>query len=197
MDEGTRAVKNARAVIERTCGGAMAPVPLPTGFDRKAGVFVTINRFPSLDLRGCIGYPEPIFPLKQALTMAAQGATRDPRFPPLRADELEGIVVEVSILTPPVLLEANTPKDFVKKVKIGRDGLIAEHGAFKGLLLPQVPVEWGWDAEEFISETCMKAGLMPDSWLEKGIKLYSFQAEIFSEDRPRGKVVRKELGGKE
>jgi uncharacterized protein (TIGR00296 family) len=197
IEEGTLAVKVARSVIEHSCGKPLKPVSYPPKFEEHAGVFVTINKYPSLDLRGCIGFPEPHFLLKEAIPKAAQGATRDPRFPPLRTEELEHIVVEVSVLTPPRLLEVDNPKDYLKNITIGRDGLIAARGPFKGLLLPQVPVEWNWDVEEFLSQTCVKAGLAPDSWFENDTQMYSFQAEIFSEERPRGRIVRKVLGGEE
>ncbi len=197
LEVGKLAVITARAVIERACGRTFpASFSQPPEFEKNTGVFVTINRYPSLELRGCIGYPEPVYPLKEAIVKAAYGATRDPRFNPLSGEELDEVVVEVSILTPPSLIKVKDPKEYLKKVKIGRDGLIAERGPYRGLLLPQVPVEWNWEVEEFLSQTCMKAGLTPDAWLEKSSKFYAFQAEIFSEAAPKGDITRKELGGK-
>lgn len=198
LEVGKLAVKTARSVIEHVCGRAASDTfSYPPAFEKNAGVFVTLNKYPSLELRGCIGYPEPDYPLREALIKAAEGATQDPRFEPLGAEELDKLVVEVSILTPPTLIQVKSPKEYLEKVKIGRDGLIAEQGAFKGLLLPQVPVEWNWGVEEFMSHTCLKAGLLADAWLERDTKFYSFQAEIFLEERPGGKIVRKELGGEE
>ncbi|MBU4502657.1 MAG: TIGR00296 family protein, partial [Nanoarchaeota archaeon] len=78
-------------------------------------------------------------------------------------------------------------------IKIGRDGLIAEAGFYRGLLLPQVPVEQEWDKETFLSHTCMKAGLMPDAWLDKRTKIYKFQAQVFSEASPNGEIKEREL----
>ncbi|HIQ03592.1 MAG TPA: TIGR00296 family protein, partial [Desulfurococcales archaeon] len=85
------------------------------------------------------------------------------------------------------------PKDIPKQITIGRDGLIVERGIFKGLLLPQVPVEYGWDTKTFLAETCMKAGLPPDAWLLEGTKVYKFQALIFAEEEPRGRIIQRDL----
>jgi hypothetical protein len=99
------------------------------------------------------------------------------------------------VLTPPQIIEVKTSKDYPSKIKIGSDGLIVERGWSKGLLLPQVPVEWHWNEEEFLSNCCIKAGLPPDCWVIEGTKIYSFQAIIFEEESPKGKVKRKELEG--
>ncbi|MEW6069688.1 MAG: TIGR00296 family protein, partial [Candidatus Thermoplasmatota archaeon] len=80
-----------------------------------------------------------------------------------------------------------------EKIKIGVDGLIAEKAFFRGILLPQVPIEWNWNEEEFLTHVCIKAGLPPDAWLSEGIKIYKFQAEIFSEEEPRGKISKRKL----
>jgi hypothetical protein len=144
------------------------------------GVFVTLTR--DRDLRGCIGYPEPIMPLVNALIDAAiSAATRDPRFPPLKSEELAKIQVEVSVLTKPELVEVEKPSDYIQNVNIGEDGLIVEMGPYRGLLLPQVATEWHWDVEEFLSNTCMKAGLPVDCWLSEDVKIYKFQSQIFQE----------------
>ncbi|MCK4455536.1 MAG: TIGR00296 family protein [Thermoplasmata archaeon] len=197
-EEGERAVLAARKVIENYVRGEVRhDLDLPDSFGEKSGVFVTIDTFPAMDLRGCIGYPEPFFPLKEALVKASQEATRDPRFPPLREDELDDIVIEVSLLTPPEEIPARKPKEYLKSIVIGRDGLIARKGVFRGLLLPQVPIDWEWDAEEFLSHTCMKAGLRPDDWLKGDTRIYKFSAEIFGEKTPRGEIERRVLGGKD
>jgi uncharacterized protein (TIGR00296 family) len=101
--------------------------------------------------------------------------------------------VEVSLLTPPQEITVKSPREYASQVKVGEDGLILQKGWARGLLLPQVPVEWNWDAEEFLSQTCIKAGLMPDAWLEQGTKIFKFQAEVFSEDKPGGEVRRRSL----
>ena len=142
-------------------------VNAPESFREKRGVFVTLNQYPSHLLRGCIGFPEPLFSLASAILQAAQHACHDPRFEDLQEDELDKIVVEVTILTVPEEIVVKDRKELPQKVKVGRDGLIIEHGPFRGLLLPQVPVEWGWDSEEFLGQTCMKAGMAPDMWLDR------------------------------
>jgi hypothetical protein len=199
IEEGTAAVKIARKVIEAHINGKKPPkLEFPKSFDELGGVFVTINTFPEKDLRGCIGYPEPVFPLKDAIVDAAKSAsTRDPRFRAISSKELDKIVVEVSLLTKPELIKVDKPKDYLKVVKIGRDGLIVEHGMYRGLLLPQVPIEWKWDVHTFLDHTCMKAGLLADAWLELGTKLYSFTAQVFDEKEPNGKIVEMPLSPEE
>jgi len=195
-EDGKLAAKIARTVVEHHIKKEKAPdFAVPEIFKKNAGVFVTLTTYPGDDLRGCIGYPEPIMPLIDAIKDSAVSASsRDPRFPPVRAEELDHIKVEVSLLTPPIEISVKKPKDYVKAVKVGEDGLIIQRNWARGLLLPQVPVEWGWDAEEFLCQTCMKAGLTPDSWLLQGTKVFKFQAEVFSETKPRGDVERRKLG---
>ncbi len=136
------------------------------------GAFVTLKR--GSVLRGCIGYVEPLFPLGETVARAAVAAAfDDPRFYPLTVEELDGLEIEVSALTMP------EPVSDLSEIKIGRHGLIAERGFSRGLLLPQVPVEYGWDLKEFLENTCLKAGLERDCW--KGdTRFYIFEAEIFS-----------------
>jgi len=203
LAEGEFLVRLARRAVEAYLmeGRQIKPPPdTPERLLEKRGVFVTINSFESLEgrvykrLRGCIGYPEPIVPLVEATIDAAiSSATSDPRFYPLTVKELSNVVFEVSVLTPLELIKVSRPSDLPKKIKVGRDGLVVERGIFKGLLLPQVAVEWGWDEETFLSEACMKAGLFPDAWLIEGTKVYKFEAEIFEELEPSGRVIRKEL----
>jgi uncharacterized protein (TIGR00296 family) len=194
-EEGELAVRIARDtvdsyVVKKPYKGFL----IPAKFNEKSGVFVTLNTWPEQELRGCIGYPEPILPLAKALVKAAEESTRDPRFSALRKDELDHVAVEVTILTPPELVRVEKTKDYVKEVRIGIHGLIAAQGMLRGLLLPQVPVEWNWDAEEFLAQTCMKAGLTPDAWLDEDTKIYRFKGEIFAEEKPRGTVKRHLLG---
>jgi uncharacterized protein (TIGR00296 family) len=173
------------------------PRDAPSYLNDKRGVFVTLHsvRGGRRSLRGCIGFPEPVKPLLEAvIDSAISAAVRDPRFPPLTGKELADIEIEASVLTPPVLIEAG-PKELANKIKVGRDGLIAERGWSRGLLLPQVPVEEGWDTEEFLMYTCLKAGLEPDSWWDARTKFYSFQAIVFGEDGPGGPVRRRETEG--
>ncbi len=193
-EEGTLAVQMAREALEAFVEKReMRSFVVARVFEEKAGAFVTLTVHPSGDLRGCIGYPEPFFPLLKSVVKGAEGAAEDPRFPPVRADELSGLLVEVSLLTPPEPIEVKKPRDLPTHVIVGEDGLIVAQGPYRGLLLPQVATEYGWDAEEFLSETCMKAGLLPDAWFEPSTRVKKFQAEIFSEVEPRGPVVRRRL----
>jgi uncharacterized protein (TIGR00296 family) len=195
LEEGKLAVYIARTTIEHFLKKKEIPdFEIPKKFTDKSGVFVTLNRFPENSLRGCIGYPEPHFPLIDSIIDSARNAsTRDPRFPPVNEKELDKIIIEVSILTPPELMKAEKPSDYVSQIQISRDGLIIEKGISRGLLLPQVPVEWNWNEREFLSQTCVKAGLLADCWFEKETKIYKFSAEIFKETKPKGKIVRKEI----
>jgi uncharacterized protein (TIGR00296 family) len=195
-EDGRLAVTIAREIVESHVKKEKPrDFNVPEIFKQKSGVFVTLTTYPDDELRGCIGYPEPIMPLIDAIKDSAiSAASRDPRFPPVRPSELNKIKVEVSLLTPPVEMAAEKRQDLVDCVKVGEDGLIVQRNWAKGLLLPQVPVEWKWDAEEFLCQTCVKAGLMPDTWLQEGTKVFKFQAEVFSESKPGGEVRRRKLG---
>ncbi len=192
LEEGTLAVKTARKVIEeyvRT--NKMPKVELPGSFDGLSGVFVTLKI--ASELRGCIGYPYPDLPLSKALVDAAvQAATQDPRFPRVRSAELDHIAVEVTLLSEPELLRVK-PLERPKHLVIGRDGIIVEYGLYRGLLLPQVPVEQGWGPEEYLEYGCMKAGISPDMWVDDKTKVYTFQGQIFQEKIPRGEVVEEKI----
>jgi len=200
-DEGIYLVKLAREAVEEFLTGRRkihVPERLSPSLTVKAGVFVTLNTVTASgrELRGCIGFPYPILPLAEAVIDAAiDSAVGDPRFQPVTLREMDGIVVEVSVLTPPQLVIVNKPTELPSKVKVGEDGLIVERGTRKGLLLPQVPVEWGWDSEEFLMQCCLKAGLPTDSWLLTGTRVYRFQAIIFDEETPRGCISRRSLVG--
>ena len=154
-------------VIEDRTGNAKFLAP--------RGVFVTLKKHG--DLRGCIGYIEPIAPLgKAVIETAIYAATRDPRFEPVTPDEVPGLEFEVSVLTP--LKEISNPD----LVRVGRHGIIISRDGHTGVLLPQVPVENGWDRETFLSEGCLKAGLPPDAW-KKGAKIQVFEAIVFHESK--------------
>jgi uncharacterized protein (TIGR00296 family) len=200
--EGEFLVKLARkAAAEYLKTRKRVPVPesIPEKLEQPCGVFVTINSVEKgeKELRGCIGLPYPTEPLAQAVIQSAvSSATEDPRFYPLSPSELDKVVFEVSVLTPPERIQAKKVKEYPSRIKVGKDGLIVERGIYKGLLLPQVPVEWNWDEEEFLCQCCVKAGLPPDNWLLDGTRLYKFQAIIFEEETPKGEVKRKALTGK-
>jgi len=191
--QGQKAVRYARSVIEYQVKGKRLDDLSPIGLDMMAGTFVTIKTYPSDELRGCIGIPEPIMTLEKALLEAATSVTYDPRFPPLSAPELPNIIVEVTVLTPPEIIKVKHPREYPQFVKVGKDGLIVEKNNYKGLLLPQVPLEWKWDTMEFLSHTCLKAGLPSDAWLDQNIKIYKFQGEIFSETAPYKDIIKKDM----
>jgi uncharacterized protein (TIGR00296 family) len=158
-------------------------------FDFSSGVFVTLNKQDSL--RGCIGYPLPVKKLSAGLVDAAiSAATRDTRFSPVTADELDKIIFEVTVLTPPVEIKVEQPSEYLTEIKVGRDGLIVENTFASGLLLPQVPMEYNWNVEEFLEYVCQKAGLEKDVWKDKETKISKFEGVIFKEETPNGKIVR-------
>ena len=160
-------------------------------FKEKQGVFVTLHIYPEKQLRGCIGLPYPVLPLGNAIIEAAKSAAfNDPRFFPLAKSELDKIIIEISVLTVPELIKCK-PVELPAKVRIGKDGLICSYGNYNGLLLPQVATEQRWNTKEFLEQTCVKAGLSPTTWLKPECHFYRFQAQIFSEEKPNGKVIEK------
>jgi uncharacterized protein (TIGR00296 family) len=195
LEEGKKAVSFARDVIENHVKNKSTSSDLNGVFNENQGAFVTIHTYPDHDLRGCIGIPLPVMALKEAIVEGAKSATRDPRFPPLSESELGNIIIEVTILTKPELIKVDEPKEYLSEIKIGRDGLIVEQNIFKGLLLPQVPIEQNWDKEEFLSHTCLKAGLMPDAWFDEKTKISKFSGQVFTELKPRGDIQEKKLDG--
>jgi len=139
------------------------------------GAFTTLHEHG--DLRGCIGYVMAVAPLEETIRETARAAAlEDPRFPPVTPAELESLQLEISVLSP--MFEI-APEDVV----VGRHGLMVSYAGRRGLLLPQVAPEWGWDREIFLQQTCHKAGL-PPSVLNKGAKLEAFTAEVFGENEP-------------
>jgi len=189
LEDGKELVKLARETVENFFKKKEFKIK-ETKFKEKKGVFVSIHTFPKHELRGCIGYPYPVLPLGEATQRAAfSAAFEDSRFPPLSEKELDRVVFEVSVLTLPQLIKVKNPKDYPKQIEIGKDGLIIEHDFFKGLLLPQVAIEFKWDAETFLQQACLKAGLLPDMWLDPKTKIYKFQCQIFKEKEPRGEII--------
>lgn len=162
-------------------------------FAEPRGVFVTLNRHPGGELRGCIGYPYPAMPLARAIEESARSACHDPRFPDLSPGEAGGVTVEVTILTVPEAVRSSGPDDLVGSIAVGRDGLMLELAGFRGLLLPQVPVEQGWDAREFLEALSMKAGLPRRAWEDPRANVYRFEGEIFSEPEPGAEAVRRSI----
>ncbi len=169
-------LESARNTIEQYVRYRKVPEvkPLTGPLAEKRGVFVTLHR--RGELRGCIGYVEPVKPLYLATRdMAISAATEDPRFPPVRPEELSEIDIEITVLSP--LQRIYDPKSVV----VGKHGLVVRKGFYSGLLLPQVPVEQGWSQKEFLEFTCRKAGLPPDAYKDKDTELYVFTGEVFGE----------------
>jgi AmmeMemoRadiSam system protein A len=175
-EDQTRAlVALAREAVKGAAGGAREVVAVTGALPQASGVFVTIKR--GGRLRGCIGTLQ----CRRALTeeiehVAVSAAREDPRFPPLQASELHDIEIEVSVLGALEPIDPHDPASFA----IGRHGLVVEQGHRRGLLLPQVATEWGWDRETFLSQTCVKAGLPPDAW-RHGAAVFRFDAIVFGE----------------
>jgi len=201
VEDGKLLIQFARENIENYLKNnrrIIVPEEIKQKFGDNYGAFVTLNKYKvgGNPLRGCIGYIEPKFPLYDVVhRVSISSAVEDPRFPSVSAEEMDNIIIELSILTPPELLKVNDPKEYIEKIVIGRDGLIAERGAQRGLLLPQVPVDHdrNWDVKTFLSHTCQKAWLSSDAWKDLSTKIYSFQAILFEEKEPKGEVVRKYL----
>jgi len=190
--DGVFLVKAARrAVTEFLSNGDRIKLEsdLEEKFSFNSGVFVTLNNPDGL--RGCIGFPMPEKKLSHAIIEGAiAAATEDPRFPSVKTNELNDIVFEVTVLTPPVVVNVTDPMEYLEKIKVGRDGLIIRHSFSSGLLLPQVPVEYGWNVEEFLQHTCEKAGLARDTWKNESVKIEKFEGIIFKEETPNGAIVR-------
>jgi uncharacterized protein (TIGR00296 family) len=194
-EEGRQAVLLARETLEAHVRGTAPPQArsLPGVFAEKRGVFVTLNRLASgaKTLRGCMGYPGPVKPLGEAIRDVTVYASEDPRFPhPVLPEELDELVVEVSVLTLPEELKAPKRSGLPSMIRLGVDGVIVSDGLNSGLFLPQVATEQGWDQETYLSEACLKAGLPPAAWLDPGTTVEVFQAEVFGEEEPRGGVAR-------
>jgi len=190
--DGVVLVKTARrAVTEFLSNGNRIKLEqdLEEKFSFNSGVFVTLNNPDGL--RGCIGFPMPEKKLSHAIVDGAiAAATEDPRFPSVKTNELNDIVFEVTVLTPPIEIDVYDPMEYLEKIKVGRDGLIIRHSFSSGLLLPQVPVEYGWNTEEFLQHTCEKAGLARDTWKNESVKIEKFEGIIFKEETPNGVIVR-------
>jgi len=165
----------ARVAVMETVTGTPYPSQPPDDLPEATGAFVTLKKRGAL--RGCIGTLECRRPLVEEIARVAVSAAReDPRFDPVSPAELGELDVEVSVLGP---LEEIDPLD-PGAIVIGTHGLVVEQGPRRGLLLPQVAIEWGWGREEFLAHTCAKAGLQPDAW-QKGAKVYRFAAEVFGD----------------
>ncbi|MDD3148323.1 MAG: AmmeMemoRadiSam system protein A, partial [Candidatus Riflebacteria bacterium] len=168
--------EEALRAVRQTLTEVLNGRPLPAikfsdaRFKERCGIFVTLKK--RGELRGCIGFVKGVEPLGEAIQeMALAAATRDPRFAPVEAAELDEISIEISVLTP------MTDVKSLDEIEIGKHGLMLVAGRNSGLLLPQVPIEWGWDREEFLTNLCHKSGLPPGSHLAPGARLMKFSAD--------------------
>ena len=169
-------LKVARETIRNALEGKKPPMSKPpeARLNENGAVFVTLTI--DGNLRGCIGSIIPYEPLIENVKhMAIEAAFNDPRFPPLNKDEFEKIEIEISRLTP---IE---PVNDISEIKVGKHGLIMSKGYNKGLLLPQVPVEYNWDLKTFLDQTCLKSGLPVGCWKDPDLKIEKFSAEVWSE----------------
>ncbi len=200
LQEGEFLVKLARRAIEeflRTGKKIEPPADTPPRLLQDTyGVFTTLETYLGPDkteLRGCIGFPRGFRDVAHAVIESAiAAATEDPRFEPVKLEELSNIVIEVSILSPLQEIKGSR-KELLSKVTIGRHGLVVERGVFSGLLLPQVPVEYCWDVIDFLNETCIKAFLPPNCWLDEDTVIYVYEAQVFKEVKPDGPVTERDL----
>jgi uncharacterized protein len=200
LESGVQLVLLARKAITSYLSNHEIIKP-PSGISedllRKSGAFVTLNSIkPVRELRGCIGFPYPEQRLVDAVIQGAiYAATEDPRFPPLSLREFtDSVVIEITVLTSPRTLKTDDRKSLPTLIQVGRHGLVVEGRGTSGLLLPQVALEWKWDAPEFLMNCCLKAGLPPDSWLLDDIEVKVFEGEIFGEDKPQGEISRRPIG---
>jgi AmmeMemoRadiSam system protein A len=174
-------LKLARQAVLAAVAHKELPSPIPQDgiFAEKRGVFVTLRA--QGRLRGCIGVIEESEPLGEAIVRCAvSAALQDPRFSPVDTAELVGLDIEISILSPPTLLP---PED----IEVGKHGLLISHGSQRGILLPQVAIEHGLSSEQFLEETCRKAGLLRDAWRDPGTLIFGFVCDVFSDSKPPAK----------
>jgi len=192
LEQGKILVRLARSSVEKFFEkGKFEIQKLDQEFlKEKRGVFVTIETYPENELRGCIGFPSPVYPLFEAVQRAAiSSAFEYYRFEPLKKEELEKVVFEVSVLTKPELIKVKKPEEYLEKIEEKKDGLIIEYGSFSALYLPQV-WEIIQEKEKFLESLCLKAFLPPDTWKNKKAKIFRFRVEAFKEKEPKGEIVR-------
>lgn len=189
FSQGEFLVKLARKIVDAQTKKEKIERPkLEEWMLEKRGVFTTIETYPEHELRGCIGIPYPIHSLIDAIFITAREACSDPRFEPLGKDELEKIVIEVSVLSDPKEIKAKRSEEYLEKIERYKDGIIIKYGLASALFLPQV-----WEKisnkEEFLANLCLKAGLSPNCWKHPNAKLFKFSVQIFKEEKPYGNII--------
>jgi len=201
LEEGVYLVKLARRAIEEYLKNRVKIKPTDIPGDKLLRPGMTFTTLETLDkktgkttLRGCIGFLAPIRSIVEVLIDSAiEAATGDPRFPPVELWEMDNIIVEVTVLSEPTILRIDNRRELPRHIIIGKHGLVVERGLFKGTLLPVVPVEYCWDEETFLAETCLKAGLKPDCWLDPSTRIYYYEGRVFREKTPRGEVYERDM----
>lgn len=197
-EDGVFLVKLARkAIHEYLKSGKRINLPsnTPKHLLKRGAAFVTLETMigEKFELRGCIGFIKPVLPLARVVIDAAiSSATEDPRFPPMSIEELNTVVIEVSILSEPEFIKVKG-YDVVNEIEIGKHGLVVQLGVYSGTLLPVVPVEYCWDKETFLAEACVKAGLRPDCWLSPKVKIFKYTSATFKEKSPNGEIIFRDL----
>jgi uncharacterized protein (TIGR00296 family) len=189
LEQAKKLIKLARdSISSYFSDGDVKDDEVKKEFSEVLGVFVTLNK--DGELRGCIGFPEGVYPLYEGVIKAARSAAfSDPRFIPVIEDDLKDITIEISILTKPEKISVKDSEEYINEIKVGRDGLIVKGPFNSGLLLPQVATEYKWDSKTFLGQTCVKAGLKADSWHDlKQCSIYRFQSQVFSEVAPNAEV---------
>jgi uncharacterized protein (TIGR00296 family) len=193
LEQGRQLVRAARSSIELFLMSPNFDRRIVKGtlhqFEESYGVFVTLEHYPTRELRGCMGFPYASLPLQESIIDAAMDAAfEDPRFVSVSKKELDDLLVEVSILSKPVLVEGSESKR-LRAIKVPGDGLMVAYGHYRGLLLPIVAVDHKFTKRQFLEETCRKAGLHPNYWSQPNVKLYRFETQVFREEEPNGKVI--------
>lgn len=175
-DQRTELLQLAHDAIESAVRGRrLSYKPSTSSLSEPRGAFTTLHL--RRELRGCVGYVMPVYPLFQTVVETARAAAfNDNRFPPVTLNEVHELQIEISVLSP---LRPIAPEQVV----VGQHGLVVSLGNRRGLLLPQVPIEWNWDRETFLGHTCRKAGLPMDAW-KQGALLEAFTAEVFADPAP-------------
>ncbi|MFZ8783194.1 MAG: TIGR00296 family protein [Desulfurococcaceae archaeon] len=201
LEEGVYLVRLARRAIEEYLKSSVRIKPTDVPSEKLLRPGMTFTTLEALDektgktsLRGCIGFLAPVRSLVEVLVDSAiEAATGDPRFPPVELWEMNRVIVEVTVLSEPTPLRVEERSELPRHIVIGRHGLVVEKGLFKGTLLPVVPVEYCWDEETFLAETCLKAGLEPDCWLDPATRVYYYEGRVFREKTPRGDVYERDM----
>lgn len=200
VDVGRFLVKLARRAVREYLerGIAIEPPPETPGelLRDNYGVFTTIEvkRGDRYELRGCIGFPRGYQNVARATIASAIAACcEDPRFPPMKLGELNNVVFEVSVLSPLRSPEVSRPRDYLNVVVVGKHGIVVEKGPYGGLLLPQVPVDYCWDVQEYLMEACAKALLPGDCWLDEDTTILLYEAQVFREVDVDGDVIERDL----